>query len=122
MNLNILLYITLWTFNVDIPINNHSETFEYKNFLKSKRSDSTYYFVPDSKTAERIAEAIFEPIFGKKYTRRCKPFKATLLNDSTWIVNGSLRRNILLRYYIGGGPVALIQKKDGKIIDIYHTK
>lgn len=73
-------------------------------------------FVPDSKTAIRIALAILEPIYGKNLIRKEKPFKATLEND-VWTVQGTLTSNQL-----GGVAVVQINKNDGKILKVLHWK
>jgi hypothetical protein len=42
--------------------------------------------------------------------------QAVLKNDR-WIVTGTLAGR-----HVGGTPVAVIAKKDGRIIKVYHTK
>lgn len=71
--------------------------------------------VPDSITAIKIAEAVWLPIFGKRIYKK-KPFIAVLKNDSIWFVQGTLKEKK------GGIPYAEIQKKDGKVLSVYHTK
>lgn len=73
-------------------------------------------FVPNAETAIKVAEAIWLPIFGNGIYEK-KPFKAELLNNEIWIVKGSLKPE-----EIGGVPIIKIQKKDCKIIELYHTK
>jgi hypothetical protein len=108
--------------NFNNPIYIQNNFYKKLNKFENKLIDSNINYVPDAKTAVKIAEAIFEPIFGKKYIRRRKPFKAILINDSIWKVHSSPRKIILGGYIVGGGPVALIHKSNGKIIDVYHTK
>jgi hypothetical protein len=73
-------------------------------------------YVPDSSTAVQIAEIVWVRIYGKDiYSRR--PFKAKLVSDEVWHIEGTLKPG-----WDGGVPYAEIQKKDGKIITIYHTK
>lgn len=72
-------------------------------------------FVPDEETAIKIAEAVWLPIFGKSIYEY-KPFKATLVSDSIWKVEGTLK------YELGGVPYAFIKKRNCEVIKIYHTK
>lgn len=72
-------------------------------------------YVPDELTAIKIAEAIWLPIYGEKI-RDYEPFKASLSGDSTWVVTGTIHTSE------GGAPFAFIQKKDGRILDVYHEK
>src|SRR5712692_7295981 len=69
-------------------------------------------FVPDAKTAMRIAEAIWVPIYGKENIEKQKPFTAREEN-SVWIVEGSLPQGML-----GGVALAEISKLDGRIIRV----
>jgi hypothetical protein len=73
-------------------------------------------YVPDAKTAIRIAVAVWSPIYGEKHIQGKKPFKAKL-HKGVWIVEGSLPKG-----WIGGVPVAEIAKKDGRIIRVSHGK
>ena len=93
-------------------------------------------YVPDEVTAIKIAEAVWLPIYGKEILEKQKPFKAVLVQDSIWCVSGfgkhSSNDNIVeydkqgnithLEVYMGGGIYAYINKKDGRIIDVYGTK
>ena len=46
-------------------------------------------YVPDAKTAIRIAVAVWSPIYGEKQIQSQKPYKAKLKNG-IWFVEGSL--------------------------------
>jgi hypothetical protein len=48
-------------------------------------------YVPDEKTAIRIAEAVLSPIYGEDVIVHERPFRATL-NGDVWIVTGTLER------------------------------
>lgn len=72
-------------------------------------------FVPDKITAIRIAEAIWEPIYGKSIYRK-RPY-VVKLKANTWIVEGNLPLNSE-----GGVPYIEIQKEDGKILKVMHEK
>ncbi|MFA6978451.1 MAG: YbbC/YhhH family protein [Ignavibacteriaceae bacterium] len=73
-------------------------------------------YVPNAETAIKIAEAVWQPIYGQDIYSR-KPFKATLINGHIWQVTGTLRAK-----YDGGVPYAEIEKKDCRIIKVYHSK
>ena len=70
--------------------------------------------VPNEETAIRIAEAVWLPIYGR-LIYDSKPFKAQLVDDSIWVVEGSLPKGC-----VGGTPYVEIQKKDGKILKVSH--
>jgi len=84
-------------------------------FFSYGQNEISDNYVPDSITAIKIAEAVWLPRFGKDIYKK-KPFVATLKNDSIWVVKGSLHHKK------GGVPYAEIQKYDGRIRSIYHTK
>ena len=73
-------------------------------------------YVPDAKTAIKIAVAVWSPIYGEKQIQNKKPYKARL-NKDIWIVDGSLPKGSP-----GGVPEAEISKQDGRIIRISHGK
>ena len=72
--------------------------------------------VPDEVTAVKIAEAIFEPIFGLERVNKFLPYHAHL-DDGIWTVYGTLGPESL-----GGTPQLTIQKKDGKVIRVWHSQ
>lgn len=90
--------------------------------LQAKESkETTSYipprgFVPDSKTAIRIAVAVWSPIYGEKQIQREKPYEANLKNG-VWQVEGSLQKK-----HEGGVAYARISKRDGRILSVIHTK
>lgn len=83
---------------------------------KSQRSNPKVDgYVPDEKTAVRIAEAIWLPIYGERIYEN-RPFKARLINGSIWRVTGTVHTEQ------GGAPIAEIRKSDCQIIRIIHDK
>lgn len=78
-----------------------------------KRSDG---YVPNAATAIKIAEAVLPNIYGEQVNDK-KPFRATLVDGSIWVINGTLSSNL-----DGGVPHIEIQKSDGRIIKIIHGK
>jgi len=87
-------------------------------------------FVPDEKTAIKIAEAVWFSLYGDIIYSK-KPFHATLVGDSVWYVSGTLQESTITfnqdgdtiyTIHLGGVPYAKISKFDGKIYDVYHSK
>ena len=48
------------------------------------------FIVDDDSTAIKIAEAVWVPKIGGDVYNKKKPYKAILLDDSTWVVYGSV--------------------------------
>jgi|SRR5579862_2942988 len=73
-------------------------------------------FVPDEKTAIRVAEALLIPIFGEKRIDSERPFSAEL-NGDIWVVKG------YLPYGVKGGVAEIqISKKTCQVISVTHGK
>jgi hypothetical protein len=73
-------------------------------------------YVPDEKTAVRIAVAVLSPIYGEEQIIREQPFHAKL-KDGVWIVDGTLPPNML-----GGAAEIRIDKNTGAILSHMHWK
>ncbi len=79
-------------------------------------------FVPDEKTAIRIAEAVLLPIYGEKQLKEERPFVAHL-EGGRWIVRGTLTKsNLPGEIVVGGTATAEIRKSDGRVLAVYHGK
>ena len=74
-------------------------------------------YVPDAKTAIRIAVAVWSPIYGEKQIQSEKPFHASL-KHGVWTVTGSLPS----RAMAGGTALVDISKKDGRVLFVMHGK
>jgi hypothetical protein len=72
-------------------------------------------FVSDEITAIKIAKAIWLPIYGRVIYRK-KPFVAKLIDNNVWRVSGTLKTQK------GGVPYIEIQKCDGKVLIVNHSK
>ena len=72
-------------------------------------------FVPNEKTAIRIAEAVLGPIYGEDQITKERPFGATL-KEGVWTVAGHLSMPN------GGVAIAEIAKQDGRILRVTHGK
>lgn len=81
-------------------------------------------FVPDSKTAVAIAEAVLMPVYGKEHIESERPFVATMKMD-VWTVTGTLHcadGKGGLTVCLGGVAVVRISKSDGRILYMLHGK
>lgn len=75
----------------------------------------TNWYIPDAKTALKIAEAVWLPIYGEEIYST-QPFNASL-RDSVWVVEGSLPKEM-----DGGVPYIEIRGVDGTILAVYNGK
>lgn len=82
-------------------------------------------FVPDSRTAIAIADAVLVPVYRKKQIESERPFTAVLQND-VWTVGGSLNclddKGGVTSLCAGGVAVVKISKSDGRILYMLHGK
>jgi hypothetical protein len=118
MKKHILLYSILAIFL--ISCNSKAQEKDEKKFILEKKvtkKDNLILkdLVPNAETAIKIAEAIWLPIYGKKIYEK-KPFIAKLINSNVWVVEGTVHSTK------GGAPYIEIQKKDCKILKVYHEK
>lgn len=72
--------------------------------------------IPSEDIAVKIAEAVLPPIFGAEEVAKYSPYHARL-KDGVWTVYGTLKSGSR-----GGTPQMTIQKKDGKVIEIWHSQ
>ena len=72
--------------------------------------------IPDSATATKVAEAVLVSVYGEQVLHQ-QPFRANLVEDSVWVISGSLPKGML-----GGVALIKIRKVDGKVLGIYHGK
>ncbi|OJJ14853.1 hypothetical protein BKI52_40570 [marine bacterium AO1-C] len=73
-------------------------------------------YVPDAKTASRIAEAISVPIYGEGIYDQ-QPFQITLEADSIWHIKGTFNKS-----GFGGVVHVKIRKADAKVLYVMHGK
>ena len=82
-------------------------------------------YVPDSKTAVKIAEAVLIPVYGERQIASEKPFTAEL-RDNVWTIGGTLRcpdgKGGTTTKCLGGTAVVKISKLDGRILFMTHYK
>lgn len=72
-------------------------------------------YVPDEKTAIKIAEAVWQPIYGDSIYKY-RPFHARLVDNDVWHVYGTITTNK------GGTPYIELQRRDAKVLKVIRTK
>lgn len=72
-------------------------------------------YVPDQKTAMRIAEAVLVPIYGEEHVKAEEPFRVSI-NGDIWTVKGALHHEP------GGNAEVKLSKKNGAILYLSHTQ
>lgn len=79
-------------------------------FLSSFNSVQTSkeFLIKDAKAAIKFAKAIWKPSYGKLVNSH-KPFKASIVRDSIWVVQGTLKTKK------GGKPYLEFNAYDGTI-------
>jgi len=75
-------------------------------------------YVPDAKTAIKIAEAVVEPVYGLQIIKNERPFKARLVGGE-WFVKGASPTNADLK---GGVVEVHISKTNGCITFLLHGR
>lgn len=73
-------------------------------------------YVPDARTAVKIAVAVWEPIYGEQKIAGEKPYQAHLTNG-VWTVTGSLPQGM-----VGGVAIIEIERDDGRILRVIHEQ
>src|SRR4051812_12785924 len=73
-------------------------------------------FVPDQRTAIRIAKAVLAPVYGEAKIESEEPFTAILKGD-VWMIEGHLPEG-----YSGGVALVEISKSDARILRMTHGK
>lgn len=91
-----------------------------KNTGEILNGDGFGYIFPDEQSAISIAEAVWEPIYGKQI-RKSKPYVACL-KDGIWYVTGSPPKFFSIFPMAGWEPYIEIDGKTGRILKVYHTK
>lgn len=91
---------------------------EYQQYMIEFSSDKILGKVPTAKEAQKEAEQIWIEKYGKNIPNAKKPYKVFFdQSNNVWLVTGSLHKNT-----VGGIPYVLIQKEDGKVLAIWHSK
>ena len=80
-------------------------------------------FVPDAKTAIKIAEAVWVPIYGDSTIQAQRPFKAKLIDGHIWEVRASDTESVqpgtITMFF---SLYAQIEKNDGRILKVIRER
>lgn len=87
--------------------------------IRNSQAEPVNGFVPDNKTALKIAKSVWLNIYGSRKLLGYK-YRTRLINDSYWVIEGS---KITDRFFgkNGGGPYIIINKLNGTILGIAYT-
>lgn len=88
----------------------------YIDQIKDKYDYTVDGYVPDEKTATKVAEAILLPIYGESVLQQ-RPYIAELQGDTVWVIEGTLAPG-----YDGGTAHIEIRKKDCTVLKLTHGK
>lgn len=81
------------------------------------KNDITFKnIIKDYKVATEVASVILRSHFKDSLVESQLPLNSTLLNDSIWIVEGTINKGVTGELYIE------IQKKDGKVLYLTRKK
>jgi hypothetical protein len=72
-------------------------------------------FVPDQRTALRVAEAILTSVYGEQQIAKEHPLKIAQVDGDVWLVWGTLSPR-----YLGGTAVIKIAKRTGEVLFLSH--
>jgi|SRR3954468_5147844 hypothetical protein len=72
--------------------------------------------VPDEQTAVKVADAIFRPVFGATEVEKWRPYHAQLDKSGFWTVYGTLPRGMK-----GGTPMLKINRRNGRVLEVWHS-
>ena len=72
--------------------------------------------VPDEQTAVKVADAIFQPVFGATEVEKWRPYHAQLDKRGFWTVYGTLPRGMK-----GGTPMLKISRRNGRVLEVWHS-
>ncbi len=73
--------------------------------------------VPNQESAIGIAEIVLFNIYGEEKIVKQRPYNISLINNSYWQIDGNLKEG-----YEGGCFHISIDKRDGRILSIFHEK
>jgi hypothetical protein len=97
-------------------ISKNKDSVTSKTLRSSPSKPLSYGYVPNEQAAIKIAEAAWRPIYGNEDVLEHRPYHAKLKDGKVWVVSGEV-------YTVkGGSPFALIQKCDGKVVEVYHEE
>jgi len=90
---------------------------DYSDFIERFPSEIVLGSIDSAQLAREKAETVWIDIYGESVKDR-KPYHVDFDDESqVWLVQGSLPK-----HRDGGVPHILIQRSDGKVLAVWHTK
>lgn len=112
----VIVYLNILSIKSDKKIESFNVS-EYSEEIRKFGSVENVGEVPNSSKAKIVAETLWVKTYGEDI-KRMRPYKVLFdSNNEVWLVQGTLPKNKL-----GGVPNILIQKRDGRVLAIWHTK
>ena len=85
------------------------------NLLNGKEGHSNG-LIPDAKTAYHVSYPILSAVYGENVIKRERPLKISLVNERFWHIEGTLHATQ------GGVASMTLDKTDGRVLVLFHTK
>ena len=90
---------------------------DYSDFIERFPSEKILGSIDSAQTVKEKAETIWLDIYGNSVKDK-KPYNVFFdEQNQVWLVQGTLQKNC-----DGGVPHILIQKSDGKVLAVWHSK
>lgn len=94
----------------------------YEYYLERFSSDKVLGPVENERMAKEKAEEVWIEIYGEDVMKNKKPYSVAFDSESqTWYVSSAQSQRFLFLPY-GGWANIIIQKEDGKVLAVWHTK
>lgn len=90
---------------------------DYSYFIENFPSDKVLGSVDSARLAKENAEAIWIETYGESIKETKSYIVSFDYENKVWLVQGTLQKNLK-----GGVPCVLIQKEDGKVLAVWHSK
>lgn len=87
-----------------------------KDNLLNRKEKYSIGLIPDVKTAYHVSYPILSAIYGENVIKREQPLKTSLVNESFWHIEGTLHATH------GGVASMTLDKMDGRVLVLFHTK
>lgn len=103
--------------NKTFESSNNFKLKDYNYYVENFSSEKVLGEIDSEEQARKTAEKVFVEIYGKSVVDK-KPYRVSFDDESqVWLVQGNISK-----HNIGGIPNILIQKSDGKVLAIWHSK
>jgi hypothetical protein len=111
------IYVLIFTYRTNMRVGDYKlEKYEYE--LVTFPSDKILGPIDTAEIAKENAEEVWNEMYGEENIKNEKPYRVSFDEKSeTWMVNGSLPP-----LHLGGVAYIIMQKSDGKVLAVWHTK